>query len=201
MRFASLLVVLAFVPSLASADATAGATASPGRLALGLHVGSLQSELDADAGYDAQTEYGLFARYALDSRIGAQVDIAKLTMRDVDDLDASSLSVAAVFDIIEGGRLVPTVFVGMGVEFAEGTDYQAFARRSELGLGLELRGASGVFLGIDARIGNRSVTEAMTPSILPAYPDDDFGTRDGYQPSRLQPGQFRTVRLVGGVRF
>lgn len=193
MRLALLAVLL--VPAVASAG-------PKGPLSLGVHAGSLQAESDANAGYDAQTEYGLFARYSLSPRIAAQLDLSKLSMRSTNALDASSATIAAVFDIVEGKKLVPTVLVGLGVEFVEGTDYQATAQRTEIGLGLEYRGDSGMFIGVDARIGKRKVSEAMSGVGIPEErPINDVTFDESYEPASLSAGSYRTVRVSGGIRF
>ncbi len=185
MRLA-LLLVLASV-----------STAHAGPLMVGVHAGSLQSGSDASAGYQPQSELGAFGRYTVTPRLAAQLGIAQASLRQFDGLSHVAFTGHAILDLMTSSKLVPTVLVGFGVESVSGANYAADARRSELGLGLEYRARNGFVVGLDARMGHRSVDGDQ----MHVFEGPGTDAPELHPPAHLANGNYRSARLVVGLRF
>ncbi|CAN5794568.1 hypothetical protein BH11MYX2_BH11MYX2_28200 [soil metagenome] len=193
LGLASLLFTAVAIPSVASA----------GFVTVGLHAGSLQSEADATNKNDAQSEVGVFGRFALAERFSLQIDIAEISMRDEANLSLTSFTASGVLDLTQGSQFVPVFLVGLGIDHASSDDYDAEATRSEVGLGLEYRAKNGFLVGLDARLGSRKIDteEWKNYAVATPYLGDDTGSGAQNQPQVLSPGQYRSARLYVGLRF
>jgi len=188
----------AFAPLLAaSAALLAPSIAAAGPLTAGVNLGISQTEMDGAAGIDPSKTVGLFGRLAFNSRLAGQLEIAKF--QSVDQSTAVRMATASlVVDLTTSGRLVPTLVAGIGMDWADGTYGSATeAHHIEGGLGLEYRAAGGLTLGIDLRMGGRSLHQSEDI----AYPTDVRGGVAYIVPSALQEGEYRSGQIKLGVRF
>jgi hypothetical protein len=117
-----------------------------------------------------------------------------------------------VLDLVDHGRLVPMLLVGAGLDRASSDYVSQAGHHFEGGLGLEYRAAGGFTIGVDVRMGGRSVDDArygatldstmIEPSSCSA-PEAGCGTDTvglvGYTP--LREGGYRAARLTIGVAF
>ena len=154
-------------------------------MALGIHV----------------VKNSLFGRYSFNTRLSAQLEVARLST-DATYGDATSIRSATaslVVDLGSKSRLVPTLVAGFGMDWAS-SEYgsSSEAHHFEGGLGLEYRAEGGLTLGVDVRMGGRSLHEDEDI----AYPTDvRNGTIGHIAPSQLQEGEYRSAQLKLGVRF
>jgi hypothetical protein len=187
---ATALAALLFAPSVAAA----------GPLTAGVNLGLSQSELDGEAGIDPSRTVGLFGRLAFNKRLAGQLELARLQTDDdsYGETNIRSATASLVVDLGSKGRLVPTLVAGIGMDWAE-TSYGETdtAHHIEGGLGLEYRAEGGLTLGVDVRLGGRSLHHEEDI----AYPADVRGTVAYLVPSQLQEGEYRSAQLKLGVRF
>jgi len=172
------------------------AAASPS-ITAGVNAGLSQTELDGASGLDPSKTLGLFGRLGFNTRLAGQLEVSKFQAPD----DASSIRTATaslVVDLTNGGRLVPTITAGIGMDWADATYGGASeAHHIEGGLGLEYRAEGGLTIGIDLRMGGRSLHESEDI----AYPADVRGGVAYIVPSALQDGEYRSGQIKVGIRF
>ncbi len=200
MRHAlSLPTVAAFaLPLLLSARAEAGP------LSAGVQLGSTSSRAEADAGEDASSAYGVYGRLRISPRLSAQLEVGRIDGGpDVSIRQVTALVLVDIAHLGAARRLVPTVLLGLGVDHASIPSYgiSADAQRVEAGVGLEYRAEDGLTVGLDLRIGERSVEDQAT--IQPVY---DVGPGGGgpLDPIGGTPSsnsEFRAARVTVGIRF
>lgn len=183
MRLGSITaaVTLVLLPTLASARP----------FTAGVGVGRLQAENDWDEQADDTLQ--LFGRVGLTARVSGQLELQKIDSSQ-NDVTTRTATALLVVEMGQHGRLVPTMFGGLGLDHAEdpygGTQE---GNHIEGGLGLEYRADGGLVISADVRLGGRSVDN-----------DDDVilegDTRAPYAPLLIE-GKYRSIRLGVGVRF
>jgi len=185
--FAATFAALCFAPSLAAA----------GPLTAGVNLGLSQSEVDGQAGIDPSRTVGLFGRLAFNKRLAGQLEVSRLATDD-ESTSIRTATASLVVDLGNKGRLVPTLVAGIGMDWAD-TTYGSSneAHHIEGGLGLEYRAEGGLTLGIDVRLGGRTLHQNEEV----VYPTDVRGGVAYLVPSQLQEGEYRTAQLKLGVRF
>jgi hypothetical protein len=178
----SLLLVAALAPP-----------AHAGPLGVGASLGLTQSKADSSA--DPDHTLAIFGRLALNPRLAAQLELAKLdtTDRGLNNVDVRSLGGVVVLDL-GTGRFVPILLAGVGLDRASESYGEIDAHHIEAGIGLEYRSPSGFTLGADARIGDRTIDSDTT--IVPLACCTDLWS----QPA-LAGGEYRSLRVALGVRF
>ncbi len=186
MRSALAALVLA-VPSLAAANP----------VTVGVALGATESKTDASAGADANDTYGLYGRVGFTPYLSGQLEIQKI------QTDSSTtirgMNALAVVDIMQHSMVVPIAFVGLGLDHA-GNDFQTTdAHHFEAGIGVELRTAGGFMVGLDVRIGDRSIDD-QTSKAVPG-PIVGAGAAPLPPSSDLHDGQYRSARIAMGVQF
>lgn len=191
MRLALAAVLLAIaVPAAADTKVSVGASA-----------GLWQNKQEAEAGIDSTETIGLWARAGLTKRISAQLEIARhksqsgcATCTFGTETDIRVFSGMLVVDLVDGGRWVPTIMAGMGIDRDDGS-LPSSGSHIEGGLGLEYRAEGGLTIGADARLGGRSIDN-----------DDVVGIQEGDSirllgPTYMREGEYRAIRVTAGVRF
>ncbi len=170
--------------------AALAATAHAGAITVGASVGLLQSEQTQNLSPDKTL--AIYGRIGIVSRLSAQLELAKIDTGDrgLTTADTRAVTALAVVDLA-GGHWVPVLLAGIGI--ANGTlgpySGEIDTHHVEAGLGLEYRADGGFVVGIDARLGDRTIDSDTT---LKA---------DLYSQPLLTGGQYRSVRLAIGIRF
>lgn len=187
MRIAVALVIAA-LPSLAAAGTP---------ITAGVSAGVLHDEADADG--EGNRTLGLFGRIGFAKRFSGQLEVMKV---DTDDATytATSIRIATAslrLDLVDPAksRLVPTVSFGAGIDRAS-TDYDTTeGRHFEGGFGLEYRADGGLTIGVDLRLGGRSVEDKYY-----AVPAAEGGPLF-YDGGGLREGEYRALRATAGIAF
>ncbi len=183
MRSAGILLAALAIPALADArPITAGAS-----------IGRIQSKANADG--EASDTYQLFGRVGLTSRLGAQLELQKI---EDPSLDVRSGSALLVIELANHPHWAPILVAGVGLDHAQADWYEASGHHIEGGPGLEYRADGGFVIGVDLRLGGRSVTEES--EVYPVY-DTEAGILPLYAPYGLVAGEYRSARLYAAVRF
>jgi hypothetical protein len=186
----SLLALAVFLPSIAAAETkvTVGATA-----------GLWQNKQDAQDGADSIHTLGLYGRVGLSKRLSAQLEITRhqsqegcATCTFGTETDIRVFSGLLVVDLTDGGRWVPTLMAGVGIDRDDGS-FPTSGTHIEGGFGLEYRADGGLTIGADARLGGRSINSEVIAE--PATDLRFFG------PTAMREGEYRAIRLTLGVRF
>ena len=185
--------------SAASALCLAPSVSSAGPLTAGVNLGLSQTELDGEQGIDPSRTVGLFGRLAFNKRVAGQLEVARIAAGDESNpINIRSATASLVVDLGGRGRLVPTLVAGIGYDWASSEyGYSTEAHHIEGGLGLEYRADGGLTVGVDVRLGGRTLREQDAI----AYPDDVRGGVAYILPSQLQEGEYRSAQLKLGVRF
>lgn len=185
IRSLALACVIA-LPSLAAANP----------ITAGVNVGVTQSKEDGAAGIDASDTIGLFGRLGFSKRVSGQLEVMKIKTEDGSGVSIRSGTMLLVVDLTSSGRLVPTISAGVGMDSAT-TSYggSTDAKHIEGGFGLEYRAEGGLTIGIDLRMGGRSIDQ--NDRVQPLLEGDVAY----YMPSTLREGEYRSGRVSLGVRF
>jgi hypothetical protein len=165
-------------------------------ITIGAGLGVSHSEVDAEAGLDASRTLNLFGRLGFSRRVAGQLELSRFDTEDGSGASIRTGTAALVVDLVDGGRWVPTLLAGIGLDRSSGPfgDSQS-GHHLEGGFGIEYRAEGGFTLGADLRLGGRSLDEDDvviqndTPVVFLAGP------------SRLAAGEYRSARLWLGVRF
>lgn len=181
------------------------ARAEAGPLSAGVQLGSTNNRAEADAGEDASSAYGVYGRLRISPRVSGQLEVGRIDT-GASDLSIRQVTALVLVDIARLGaarRLVPTVMLGLGVDHASSAAYgvSADAQRVEAGVGLEYRAEGGLTVGLDLRIGERSVDDQAT--IQPVY-DGGIGGGVPLDPigsTSSSSSEFRVARVTVGLRF
>jgi hypothetical protein len=176
----------------AALGGTSIAHARPITLGVGLGLTQAKAETPGDA---SQTE-SVFGRLGLVSRLGAQLELAKFSTNDPSPPQIRSITGLAVLDLSNNRHLVPLLLAGFGFEQSDSSGGEtSSAHHIEAGLGLEYRGDTGIVIGADVRLGDRTI-DSMSggPSIL----TDCY---DCVPNASTRAGEFRSAKLYAGVRF
>lgn len=180
----SLVTALALLSSIAVAEA--------GPVTAGVGVGRFQSERDWDGESDSTVQ--LFARLGLTGRISGQLELMK-----IDSTYGTTVRTGTALIVVElgnAGKLVPTMFAGVGIDRGDGGYYTEHGTHIEGGFGLEYRFEGGLSLMADVRMGGRSVD---SEDVL-VMTDGGVGYLGLYAPALIE-GEYRSARLGVGVRF
>jgi hypothetical protein len=185
MRTPSLVVALSLLlPTVAHA----------GRLVVGASLGLAQSKVDAQA--DANHTLGVFGRLGLTSRLAGQLELARVEGADP-GANLRTATAALVLDL-GGGAIVPILVVGAGIDNDGATYSDRTYHHVELGGGVEYRVEGGLRIGLDVRIGDRTLDSQ------PMYATPVAGGGAVYAlpaPNALSEGEYRSARLTIGVAF
>ncbi len=180
----TLALALALVASLAT---TAGA--SP--FTVGVAGGWVQSASDASS--SPNNDWQLWARLHVWRGLSTQLEWHKL---DNDNAVAmGTVNAIAILDLMHG-QWVPFVLAGVGVDYGDNTSDPGNGFDVATGIGFEYRSPGGVVVGIDARIGTRSVSQPET-----AFPGCNFCALQSPPDTALANGEYRAVRLAVGLHF
>jgi hypothetical protein len=194
MRLAAVVLApLLALPSLADARPVTA----------GIQAGVHHDKEDGDD--EGNRTLGLFGRVGLTKRISGQLEVQRI---DTDDqywepTTIRTGTVLLVVDLVDKGRLVPTLKVGAGLDRATTEWSTEDGHHYEGGFGLEYRAEGGFTVGIDLRMGGRSVDndeEAVPVGI------DDQGVPNDVAPlfadgAGLREGEYRSARLWFGIDF
>jgi hypothetical protein len=185
MRFAAAVAIAlacltSFRPLASARPITAGAS-----------LGRIQSKANAEG--DASDTYQLFGRVGLTSRLGAQLELQKI---EDPSLDVRSATGLLVVELASNPRWVPLLVAGMGIDRASNDWYEGSGTHIEGGLGLEYRAEGGFTVGLDLRLGGRSVDNET--EVYPAV-EGDVAFFAPY--NSLVEGEYRSGRLYAAVRF
>jgi len=179
---------LAFVALLSSAAAANPITA-------GVNLGTTQSKADGASGAGSSDTMGLFGRLGFNKRVAGQLELTRIKTDPGSAVDIRTGTALLVIDLTAGGHLVPTLSAGLGFDTAS-PQYgsSTSGHHFEGGVGLEYRADGGLVIGVDLRMGGRSIDTQDKAQPL-------TGTIALYTPSTLQEGEYRSARLFLGVRF
>lgn len=190
------LLALALVPALAST------VAAETKVTVGASAGLFQNKEDAEAGFDSTETLGLWGRVGLSKRLSAQLEIARHQSQQGCDTctfgtatDIRVFSGLIVIDLTDGGRLVPTMLAGIGIDRDDGS-IPTSGTHIEGGFGLEYRADGGLTIGADARLGGRSIDDDDATIQVDAANSIRF-----VGPTVMREGEYRAIRLTLGVRF
>jgi len=173
---------LLLVPALASARP----------ITVGVGVGSVQAENDWDD--QAEDELHAFGRVGLTNRVSGQLELQKIDYSQ-NETTVRTGTALIVVELGQSGRLVPTMFAGMGIDHAEDPyGYEQDGTHIEGGFGLEYRVDGGLVIGADVRLGGRSVDQ--DEQVVPLEGDN----RALYAPLLIE-GEYRSLRVGVGLRF
>lgn len=189
MRSAAALLALALAPALAAARP----------VTLGVSAGMHHDEVDPDD--EGNRTLGLFGRVGLTRRVGAQLEVLKIETDEqyFEPTTIRTATVLLVADLARNGRLVPTIKIGAGLDRASTEWNTEKGHHYEGGIGLEYRADGGFTLGVDLRLGGRSVDDPKDVAL-------DDGTSPPIAPHSwdgggLREGEYRSVRVTLGVTF
>jgi Outer membrane protein beta-barrel domain len=184
MRLAAAAGLLLALPSIASAGRPITAGVSAG-----------QTQMKSEASQDANHTLGLWGRLGFTPRVAGQLELQRIQTDASSNVDIRTVSGLLVVDLGSGGHLMPVILAGVGFDNAS-TPYgtSTDATHIEGGFGLEYRADGGLSIGVDARMGGRSINNNNMYQPL-------MGGVAYYQPSNLHDGEYRSVRLTVGVRF
>lgn len=189
-------LALVLVPALAS---TAVAET---KVTVGASAGLFQNKQDAELGVDSSQTLGLWGRIGLSKRLSAQLEITRHQSQQGCDTctfgtstDIRVFSGLVVVDLTDGGRWVPTLLAGIGIDRDDGS-VPTSGTHIEGGVGLEYRAEGGLTIGADARLGGRSIDEDTKPVPLDVSPQPRF-----VGPTFMREGEYRAIRVTLGVRF
>jgi len=169
------------------------AAASPAVTA-GLNLGVTQSKEDGANGNDASDTIGLYGRVGFSKRLSGQLEVMKISTEEGSGVTIRSGTALLIADLTTNSRLVPTIAVGVGLDsasYAYGDSTEA--THIEGGFGLEYRAEAGLTIGLDLRMGGRSIDQEDKIIAQPAA--------FRYAPSHLTEGEYRSGRISVGVRF
>lgn len=155
----------------------------------GVAIGRVEAEQDFDG--EADSTLQVFGRLGLTQRVSGQLELQKIEGGYVNARTGTAL---LVVELGRSGRLVPTMFAGLGVDAASDGYWEARGSHIEGGFGLEYRLDGGLVVGADVRLGGRSVEQSDEPVIL------GNGTTARYAPLLVE-GEYRSARIGVGVRF
>lgn len=160
----------------------------------GAGIGRIEAERDWDGEPDSTLQ--LFGRLGLAKRVSAQLELQKI--ETTYGAAVRSGTALLVVEMGQSGRLVPTMFAGLGIDRGgdDGYGYSQKGSHIEGGLGLEYRFDGGLSLMADIRLGGRSVDDGDTV-ILDA---ETTGVSALYAPVLIE-GEYRSVRIGVAIRL
>jgi hypothetical protein len=168
-----------------------GSAASARPITVGAGIGAIEADQD----YDGETDDTLqvFGKVGLTARVAAQVELQKIESSQSDVITRTGTALLVV-ELGQSGRLVPTMFAGLGIDHAE-DPYGGTQDGSHIegGFGLEYRVDGGLVISADLRLGGRSVDNDDAVIL-------DGGIRERYAPMLIE-GEYRSARIGVGLRF
>ncbi len=185
MRIAAVVALVVLSPSLALARP----------ITAGVNAGVLHDKSDPDG--EGNRTLGLFGRLGLAHRVSGQLEVMKIDTNEATYVPTTIRTATAllVFDLVDHGRLVPTIMFGAGIDRADTSDDSMEGHHFEGGFGLEYRAEGGLHVGVDLRFGGRSVNNDQI-----AYPATEG--RIYYVPyDSLHEGEYRAMRATVGIEF
>ncbi len=177
------LALAVVVPSLADARP----------LTAGVGVGRLDAEHDWDG--EADNTLQLFGRLGLTQRVSGQLEIQKI--EGSTEAVTRTFTALLVVELGQSGRLVPTMFAGVGVDRGTTSYSSQSGHHLEGGFGLEYRLDGGLSVMADVRLGGRTVDQSDEPVYLDGAPPTYLTL---YAPTLIE-GEYRSARLGVGLRF
>ncbi len=165
-------------------------------ITLGIAAGVSHSEVDADT--DGHRTLGLFGRVGFSKRVAGQLELVKFDTDDETNYDNTTIRTGTallVVDLLDRGELVPVLLAGLGIDRAENDYTTTKGTHIEGGLGVEYRSRGGLTIGLDLRLGGRSIEETYETQPV------DVPTIARVAPARLQEGEYRAGRITVGVKF
>jgi hypothetical protein len=158
----------------------------------GVGVGRIQAKADADSG-DASDTRQVFGRLGITSRVGAQLELGRITT-GLSGTEMKTGTLLLVVDLASSGHLVPMMFGGLGIDRISspyGSDIHG--SHEEGGFALEYRADGGFVIGGDIRLGGISIDPQY--EIQPVA-----GTLALYAPT-AESGEYRSARIYAAIRF
>jgi hypothetical protein len=157
---------------------------------VGIGAGRIDAENDWDG--EADKTLQIFGRLGLTGRVGGQLELQKL--EGSTNTVARTGTALIVVEMGQSGRLVPTMFAGLGLDHA--TDSYGGSQNGshiEGGFGLEYRFDGGLSLMGDVRLGGRSVEQDNTVIL-------DGGYAALYAPMLIE-GEYKSIRVGLAIRL
>ena len=172
----------------------APAVASARPITVGASYGMIQSK--ADSGSDPNSQLTAFGRVGLGSSLETGLELQDISAGD----NSTVIRTISGLLLVElgHGRLMPMLLGGVGIDHSA-TSYGSTtdAHHFEAGFALEYRADSGLVLGGDLRIGDRSIDSNSNM----VYPLSGGVAYRAPATSQLSDGEYRSARLYVGVRF
>ena len=171
----------------------APAVASARPITVGASYGMIQSK--SDAGSDPNSQMTAFGRVGLGSRLEAGLELQDISAGD----NSTVIRTISGLVLVDLGHshLMPMLLGDVGVDHSATTYGSATdAHHFEAGFALEYRAESGLVLGGDLRIGDRSI-DSNSDMVYPL----SGGAIARTATSQLSDGEYRSARLYVGVRF
>lgn len=158
----------------------------------GVGVGRIAADQDWDSEADGTVQ--VFGRLGLTSRVACQLELQKIEGSTAAEIRTGTALL--VVELGQSGRIVPTMFAGLGIDRAsDGYGYSQRGSHIEGGFGLEYRFDGGLTLHADVRLGGRSVDSEQ---VLPLAVEGDALAI--YAPMLIE-GEYRSARVGVAVRF
>lgn len=158
-------------------------------------VGVGAGVIEADQDWDGESDDTLqvFGRLGLTSRVSGQLEWQKIESSQTDSVTRTGTALIVV-ELGKSGRLVPTMFAGVGVDHGE-NPYGGAENGSHIegGFGLEYRIDGGLVIMGDVRLGGRSVDQSETVIL-------DSPMSSIYAPILIE-GEYRSARIGVALRF
>lgn len=191
MRTALALALIA-IPSVTSANP----------ITVGASLGLSETKIDSDNGADPTRTIGIFGRLGFSRRVAGQLELMRYKSESGCDTctfgtftDIKTGTASLIVDLTDGGRWVPTLAAGIGLDRDDGS-FPQHGHHIEGGFGVEYRGEGGFTFGIDLRMGGRSIDRDDQLVGL-----DDAPGRIAFAPTSMQEGEYRSGRVWLGIRF
>lgn len=177
-------------------------------ITIGATLGETQSEAEGSANQGPDEAYGAYVRVGLTRRFAAQLELSRI---DGDpSYDVRTATLFGVLDLGKGwasrplhGVVEPILLVGFGEAWGSSasTSTDSYGLDLVAGLGVEYRAVSGLVIGAQARLGERSMqTRAEFNPVATGTPACCVTSID-VADEGLWNGQFRSLLVTGGFAF
>lgn len=160
-------------------------------ITVGAGVGVVAADNDWDGENDDTLQ--VFGRLGLTARVAGQLELQKIESSQNDVIVRTGTALLVV-ELGRSGRLVPTMFAGLGLDHAQ-DPYGGSQDGSHIegGFGLEYRVDGGLVISADLRLGGRSVDNDEAVIL-------GGDVRALYAPLLIE-GEYRSMRVGVGLRF
>lgn len=181
MRFGAIAVVVLGLASVADARP----------ITFGVGAGVIAADQDWDDVADDTLQ--AFARVGLTSRVSGQLELQKIESSQNESVTRTGTALIVV-ELGRSGRLVPTMFAGLGIDSAEDPYFGGSVNGNHIegGFGLEVRLDGGLVIMGDVRLGGRSVDQNDAVILE--------GPMSIYAPLLIE-GEYRSARIGVALRF